>query len=402
MKSIQLQKWSSLRLDPLTSDKQIPHNLPKPLTQRLALRKADKTARIARLASCRTSFTEWHTSAIQSILRTRRQLGFGILTDWATTMWKGSFINMYANLVHPDRSHDGNGPVVHYTKMNKQIVQKAFNMILTIQQVTSNTTWWSDRRSQPRAQALGEHIQIINSPVSIIDAAARGYAVRHSFERQIGGRTPQPGFTLPLDPEITSLINELGSMGVVVQHVAPAESKQSQHKVPHIDTTRLVLTELKRVLHIRGAPSSMTSSNNLQSLYNLARDNNWILDSEADDTLEIPRVQGARFKNYRVAPRNRHLTRYSTGNGEQGRKFVTKRRKRLQLRLRVQRALCDTIQDSSTQTQDALLRTRDTYISNESNRHLATSKRKRLKKTYERDYRPSRRRHCCRGTHTPT
>ena len=169
---------------------------------------------------------------------------------------------------------------------------------------------------------------------------------------------------------------------MLVQHVAPAKSQQSQHKVTRINTTRLVLTELKRVLHIRGAPSSMTSSNNLQSLYNLARYNNWILDSEADDTLEIPRVQGARFKNYRVAPRNRHLTRYSTGNGEQGRKFVTKRRKRLQLRLRVQRALCDTIQDSSTQTQDALLRTRDTYISNESNRHLATSKRKRLKKTY--------------------
>ena len=156
MQSIQLQKWSSLRLNPLTSGKQIPHNLPKPLTQRLALGKADKIARIARLASCRTLFTEWHTSAIQSILHTRRRLGFGILTDWATTMWKGSFINMYANLVHPDKYHDGNGSFGQYTKMNKQIVQKAFNMILTIQQVTSNTTWWSDRRSQPRAQALGE------------------------------------------------------------------------------------------------------------------------------------------------------------------------------------------------------------------------------------------------------
>ena len=399
------------------------------MIQRLALKRADRTARTARCTNCQTVFTEWHTSTTQSILSTRISLGFGVLIDWATSMWKSNFIGMYVKLIYPDHfQHEQNHIIYGYHHPPKKVVKQSFNLLLAIQQVTTNSTWfavscipkirsmqltanirrlgfdilidwatamrnvhfistyagwvhrsrstrllstrllniqcvtanstWFATRGHSRAQAQERHIQVKNSPASIIAAVACRYAVRHSFERQINGHAPQPGLTLPLDPEIALLIDELSSMGARVRQVVPPKNRH-RHKMPHVNATRLVLTELKRVLTIRGASSSMTSSNNLQSSYNLARNNKWILDSEVDDTLEIPRVQSARLKNYQVTPGRRHRTKYSTGSGKHGKKYSTKRRKRLQLRLRALHTLRDTVQDSSSRTQDTLLRTRD-------------------------------------------
>ena len=323
--STQLQKWHSLKLDPLTTCDQIPPNLPMPMIQILALKGADRTVRTARYTNCRTVFVEWRVSTTQSISSTRRSLGFGVLIDWATSMRKRNFINTYVNLNHTAKFHREYNHVTsgYLTMMGKKGGQQSFGLLLAIQQVTTNSTWFAVS-CIPKIRAIQStanirHIQVKNSPASIIAAVACGYAVRHSFERQINGHAPQPGLTLPLHPEIASLVDELSSIGVPVRQVVPSKNGHP-HKTTQchdiVNTTRLVLTELKRVLTIRGAPSSMTSSNNLQSLYNSARDNKWLLDSEVDDTLEIPRIQSARLKNYQVTPNGRHRAKYSTGSGD--------------------------------------------------------------------------------------
>ena len=221
------------------------------MTQRLALQKAYRTARIARFTSCRTVFTEWHTSATQSSLSTHRRLGFGILIDWANSMRKPNFIGMCHKLIYPDHFQSEQSHIIYgYHHPPKKVIQQSFNLILAIQQVTNNSTWFAAscirkiRSMQAkRGHSKRRHIQIQNSPASIIAAVARGCAVRHSFERQINGRTPQPGLTIPLDPEIASLIDELSSIGVLVQQVVvPPRNRRSQSKVTHVNATRLVLT----------------------------------------------------------------------------------------------------------------------------------------------------------------